>query len=319
MRCPGRTPAASLEREAQISLQSPNAFLTYLADLGPEIEDSLDRLLPPSSEEPPRLHEAMRYCVLGGGKRIRPALTVLAGETCGADRASLLAPAAALELIHTFSLVHDDLPALDDDDLRRGQPTVHKRYGEALAVLVGDALLTLGVLVLSEQPRDLGAELRAKNVADTARAVSSLGMIGGQADDLAAEGAEVEDAEDLLERIHRRKTGALLEAAALVGANCAGASETLSSALVVLARTLGLMFQIRDDILDVEGDSAALGKTAGKDEAASKLTYPGIYGMDRSKAMLEQHRQAGLELVAGLPRGRAQFLGLIDFLAERAG
>ncbi len=294
-----------------------NPFVGYLSALVPEVDATLDRLLPAAAAPPERLHDAMRYCVLAGGKRIRPALTVLAGEVCGGEREQLLEPAAALELIHTFSLVHDDLPALDDDDLRRGKPTVHRRYDEALAILAGDALLSLGLATLAGYPAALGPDLRLRNVLRVATAVGSEGMIGGQVDDLEAEGDYPAEPAAALERIHRRKTGVLLVAAVGVGANCARAVPDVEATLLELAVVLGLMFQIRDDILDVEGTSQDLGKTAGKDARAGKLTYPSIYGLADSKTMLSQQRERGIELASRLPSHAELVAGLLAYLDER--
>jgi geranylgeranyl pyrophosphate synthase len=296
-------------------------FRELLEALAAEVEAALDRLLPASSEAPARIHEAMRHSLFAGGKRVRPALVVLAGETLGADRAHLLAPAAALEMVHTFSLIHDDLPALDDDDLRRGRPTLHRAFDEAIAVLAGDALLNLGLQVVAEHPADLEPHWRLRAVSVLARAVGTFGMIGGQVDDLAAERGGVDPeaatAAALLESIHRRKTGALLVASLEIGGLCARASEPDLARLRRLGDLVGLLFQIRDDILDVEATTEALGKTAGKDERAAKLTYPRLYGLDESKRMLAGHAEAARQVVAGLPGGGDTFLSLIEYLEQR--
>jgi geranylgeranyl pyrophosphate synthase len=297
--------------------QSKADFPAHLAALRLEVEACLDRLLPAPEHAPERLHEAMRYAVFAGGKRIRPALVVLSGELLGAPRQRLLPGAAALELIHTYSLVHDDLPALDDDDLRRGRPTVHRRYDEATAVLVGDALLTLGLTVLATEPGDLGAEERRAATALVGQAIGSLGMIGGQADDLAAEAAWPAEPAAALDRIHRRKTGALLAAAVRLGGLYAGAGGELAARLERFGEALGLMFQIADDILDVEGSSAELGKTAGKDAAHRKLTYPAVHGLVESHRRLAELAATAREEALGLPQGGGWLRALVDYLEDR--
>jgi len=260
----------------------------------------------------------MRHSVFAGGKRIRPLLSLLAAECCsvgGAER--ILGPAAALELIHTFSLVHDDLPALDDDDLRRGRPTVHRAFDEATAVLAGDALLNLALETLAQEPGESPAEDRLRAVVLATRAVGTYGMIGGQVDDLGAERNWPRDAEAMLEAIHRRKTGALLTVSLRLGGLYAGAGPELDSELCELGEIVGLMFQVADDILDIEGTESSLGKTVGKDEEALKLTYPGLYGLEESKAMLGRLEKRGIELAARLPRRNDAVVSLIDYLAHR--
>jgi geranylgeranyl diphosphate synthase, type II len=291
-------------------------FPSFLRDLQPALDRALDRLLPPAAAPPARLHGAMRYSVFAGGKRIRPALAVLAGEVLGAPRERLLAPAAALELIHTFSLVHDDLPALDDDDLRRGRPTLHRRFDEATAILAGDALLTLGLAILATQPAEASEASRRRSVELVAAATGPAGMIGGQMDDLEAERSWPEEPAAALEAIHRRKTGALITASLQVGAIHAGASPEQERLLDELGARLGMMFQIADDILDVEGTAGTLGKTAGKDAAARKLTYPGLYGLDVSRRRLEALRGESEELAAQLPGGPL-LVSLLDYLTTR--
>jgi geranylgeranyl pyrophosphate synthase len=294
-----------------------NEFAAFLAALRPQVDAELDRLLPATQESPARLHEAMRYCVFAGGKRVRPALVVLAGETYGAPRALLLAGGAALELIHTYSLVHDDLPALDDDDLRRGRPTAHRQFDEATAILVGDALLTRGLWVLAAEPAAMDEARRARATALVGEAISTHGMIGGQAEDLEAESSWPADAAAALERIHRRKTGALLRAAVRLGGLYAGVDESGDRRLGDLGAALGLLFQITDDILDVTGDAATLGKTAGKDAEARKLTYPGLFGLEESRRRLHSVEEEALRLAAGLPRDGGLFPSLIRYLASR--
>ncbi|GAB2492176.1 polyprenyl synthetase family protein [Arenimonas alkanexedens] len=246
------------------------------------VEARLELALPSASESPQTLHAAMRHAVLGGGKRLRPLLVYAAGAATGADEALCDAPAAAVELVHAYSLVHDDLPAMDDDALRRGRPTVHIAFGEATAIIAGDALQALAFSVLAEAPAD--ATLRMDWLQSLARAAGARGMCGGQALDMAATGQVLALPE--LERLHALKTGALIAAAVRMGGLAGGADAATLARLDDYATALGLAFQIRDDILDVEGDSAQLGKTAGKDLAQDKSTYPALLGMARSKALL---------------------------------
>jgi geranylgeranyl diphosphate synthase type II len=293
-------------------------FVEFLARLRPAVERSLDRLLPAEGEDPQRLHAAMRYSVFAGGKRIRPALVVLGGEAFGAARDLLLPAAAAMEMIHTFSLVHDDLPALDDDDLRRGRPTVHKQFDEALAILAGDALLNHALLVLARSPSEVRGELRARAVEVAAAAVGTTGMIGGQVADIEAENDWPDDPAGALERIHRRKTGALLVASLALGGVYAEVDERGAALLERLGDALGLLFQIGDDVLDVVATSAELGKTAGKDAAARKLTYPGLYGVDESRRRLNAVGEEAHALAGELPPvHRDTVHSLVRYLCER--
>ncbi|HEX2710751.1 MAG TPA: farnesyl diphosphate synthase [Candidatus Acidoferrales bacterium] len=244
-----------------------------------EVEKALDQLLPAESTPPASIHRAIRYSVFAGGKRIRPLLCLEAARIFDAPPEGALQVASALEFIHTYSLIHDDLPALDNDDLRRGKPTCHKQFGEAAAILAGDALLTLAFETLSSAPIE-----PARRVAATqeiaAAAGTRGGMVAGQVADLEAEGREV--APEMLEFIHRSKTAALIRASAVSGALCGGAAEGDVGRLRRFGENIGWAFQVVDDILDVEESSAALGKTAGKDEAQKKATYPALYGVEKS-------------------------------------
>lgn len=248
------------------------------------VEAVLEKALPAPSVAPQRLHAAMRHASLGGGKRIRPLLVYAAGSLFGVEERWLDAPAAAVELIHAYSLVHDDLPAMDDDDLRRGQPTVHVAFDEATAILAGDALQTLAFGVLSEAP--VSAELRLSWLHSLSSAAGVAGMCGGQALDVDATGKVQTLAE--LERMHSLKTGALIRASVRMGAVAGTVDEATLKLLDVFANALGLAFQVRDDILDVESSSEQLGKTAGKDSAQAKSTYPALLGMEGAKARLAE-------------------------------
>jgi len=253
------------------------------------IEQTLHRLLPPETENPATIHKAMRYSLFAGGKRIRPLLAIAAAHAVTDASPGIEAAACSLELIHTYSLIHDDLPALDNDDLRRGRPTCHKVFGDAMAILAGDALLTLAFEVLAKL--DAPADRRIALVAELSTASGTVGgMIGGQVNDIEGEGKL--PTADLLESIHRAKTGALLRASVRMGAIYAGASAHQLAALTRFGEHIGLAFQIVDDVLDVEQSSEQLGKTAGKDAAQHKITFPAVYGIDRSREMAEQERLA---------------------------
>lgn len=263
---------------------------TFLDTCGQRIEAALNSWLPPEQIPPARLHQAMRYAVLGGGKRVRPTLAYATAEAIGLLPEDVNTIACAVELIHAYSLIHDDLPAMDDDDLRRGRPTCHKVFGEAIAILAGDALMTLAFLVLArDDALPGGAKARLAMIDTLAWAAGSRGMAGGQAMDLDAEGRDI----DLttLENIHIHKTGALIRASVRMASLAdPGLAPDLAERLDHYAKCLGLAFQIRDDILDIEAPTAILGKTKGKDQAQDKATYPALMG-------LEAARQAATDLV----------------------
>jgi farnesyl diphosphate synthase len=248
------------------------------------VEAKLEQSLPVAAQSPERLHAAMRHAALGGGKRMRPLLVYAAGSLFDVDEATLDAPAAAVELIHAYSLVHDDLPAMDDDDLRRGRPTVHIAFDEATAILAGDALQTLAFDLLAYAEADVALRLEWLQVLSRASGVD--GMCGGQALDLDATGAVQSLA--ALQRMHALKTGALIQAAVRMGAAAGGANKDELQRLDDFAAALGLAFQVRDDILDIEASSEQLGKTAGKDVAQAKSTYPALLGMHGATAKLEE-------------------------------
>jgi geranylgeranyl diphosphate synthase type II len=250
------------------------------------IDQALASLLPPAEVWPPRLHEAMRYAVFGGGKRVRPILARAACRAASGDPETALEAACALELVHTYSLIHDDLPALDDDTLRRGRPTVHVAYDEPLAILAGDALLTEAFAVLARFPAgEAFAACRARACLLVAEAIGSRGMVGGQVEDLEATGGLADAAR--LDRIHRAKTGALIGAAVELGALLAGADDPRRRTFAAFGQHLGVLFQIADDILDVTGSAASLGKSPGKDAAAGKLTYPRVFGLEKARREMD--------------------------------
>jgi len=276
------------------------------------VEASLDAALPDPTRAPQRLHAAMRHAALGGGKRMRPLLVYAAGTMTGADEGVLDAPATAVELIHAYSLVHDDLPAMDDDALRRGQPTVHIAFDEATAVLAGDALQTLAFEVLAGS--DAGAVLRVAWLQTLAQASGVAGMCGGQALDIDATG-QLQSLQ-ALQHMHALKTGALIRASVRLGALAGGVEEATLQRLDAFAQALGLAFQVRDDILDIEASSETLGKTAGKDAAQSKSTYPALLGIDGAKAKLDALAAQMHELLA--PFGeRADALAALSELAVK--
>jgi len=284
------------------------------------IETALAGYLQRESDVPPALLEAMRYCLLGGGKRLRPLLVLLAAEACGGHVQIALPAACAVEMVHCYSLVHDDLPSMDNDDLRRGRPTAHKQFGEATAILVGDALLTLAFQVLADevQPADLAVECSRV----LAHAAGAAGMVGGQLEDLAWEHRDGGGL-DVLQDIHRRKTGALFGAAVRMGgliglhdSSAQGASATLA-ALDRFASELGLAFQISDDLLDVEGQTVLAGKGVGKDAARGKLTYPSMLGIGESRQRLRDHCRAARQSLAPLAERGARLCDLIGLIEER--
>lgn len=266
------------------------ALHQYLAEQVHAVDRVLNLWVPDESVEPVSIHRAMRYSLFAGGKRIRPILAIAAARAVSDCPDGIENAASTLELVHTYSLIHDDLPALDNDDLRRGRPTCHKVFGEAMAILAGDALLTLAFQVLSRL-HHVEAERKIRLVEELSCAAGTVGgMIGGQVNDL--EGERKRPTPRLLESIHRAKTGALLRASVRMGAIYAGATDEELAALSRYGEHVGLAFQIIDDLLDVEEPSEALGKTAGKDEAQQKITFPAVYGLERSREMGEQERLA---------------------------
>ena len=279
----------------------------YQAASQARVDAALETLLVAPRAELERLYQAMRYSVINGGKRVRPLLAYAACETLGGAAEQADAAACAVELIHAYSLVHDDLPAMDDDDLRRGQPTTHIAFDEAAAILAGDGLQALAFEVLADRERNpLDADTRLAMLASLAHAAGPAGMVGGQAIDLGAVGRQLDQA--ALETMHRHKTGALIEASVRLGALASGRSDAASlAALARYARAIGLAFQVQDDILDVESDTATLGKTQGKDQAHDKPTYPALLGLAAAKAYALELRDQALAALAPFD-GRADAL-----------
>ena len=291
-----------------------------LADIMAErralVDAALDQRLPPADEPPPTIHEAMRYSVFAGGKRLRPMLALFGCEAVGGKLEDAVPAAVALELIHTYSLVHDDLPAMDDDDFRRGRPTCHKVYGEAVAVLTGDALLTHAFQVLAD-PTATGvpAARRLQIVAEISAAAGSLGMVGGQTMDIQAEGKALEPT--TLLTLHSKKTGALLRASLRVGGLAGGADDAAMASLTRYGERLGLAFQIVDDILDIEGSSVEMGKTTGSDMRKHKATYPVVFGLEASRHEAARLLAEAREAVRPLGDGGAVLVALADFVGRR--
>lgn len=287
------TTKASFEMAATV--ESEQMVQDFFARVRRLVDERLDAYVPAETEEPAGIHSAIRWSLFAGGKRLRPALVIATGEAFGAKMEDLLDTACAFEMVHTYSLIHDDLPSMDDDDLRRGLPTCHVKFGEATAILAGDVLQTLAFQIVAEQD-SLPASVRVRVIAELARgAATPVGMVAGQAFDLDAESREVAAGE--LERIHRYKTGALITAAARCGAIVAGASEPDLEHVTEFASCLGLLFQITDDLLDVTATAEDLGKTPGKDVRAQKATYPSIYGLEGARRMArDAHRDAVVAL-----------------------
>jgi farnesyl diphosphate synthase len=290
-------------------------FSAWIQTCQARIENVLAEQLPPADIAPQRLHEAMRYAVLGGGKRVRPLLAFAAGEVTGANVERAQHAAAAVELIHAYSLVHDDMPAMDDDALRRGKPTVHVEFDEATALLVGDALQSLAFEILTAQPLAADAATQLKMVQLLAQAAGSRGMAGGQAIDLASVGKPLDLTE--LEFMHIHKTGALIRASVLLGAHCGTLDEATESALDHYAKCIGLAFQVVDDVLDAEAPTATLGKTAGKDAADNKPTYVSLLGTARARELSLELRADAHKSLAGLGATAERLRQLADFVVER--
>ena len=296
------------------------ALTDWMKQSQTQIETALSEFLPPETEIPTHLHAAMRYAVLDGGKRVRPLLVFAAGQLFDANHAELTRAACALEMIHAYSLVHDDMPCMDDDALRRGKPTVHVKFGEATALLVGDALQAQAFLILTQGKNSPERQLEMLRI--LAHSSGSVGMCGGQAIDLASVGISL--SRDQLEQMHQLKTGALLRASVLLGALCGKQlTEVEQAALYRYSHAIGLAFQVVDDILDATADSVALGKTAGKDAANNKPTYVSILGLNESKQLaehlrLEAHNALSIFSTESQTSRTQRLLQLADFIVQRS-
>jgi geranylgeranyl diphosphate synthase type II len=292
------------------------ALAEIMAERRSLVDEALERRLPSKEVPPAVIHEAMRYSVFAGGKRLRPMLALFGCEAVGGKLMDAMPTAVALELIHTYSLVHDDLPAMDDDDYRRGRPTCHKVYGEALAILVGDALLTHAFQVLADPTASgVPAPRRLQIIAEIGAAAGSLGMVGGQTMDMQAEGKDLDPA--TLLTLHTKKTGALLRVSLRSGALAGGADEAALAALTLYGERLGLAFQIVDDILDIEGDSAEMGKTAGSDLRKKKATYPAVFGLETARRDAARLLQEAVDALRPLGEGAADLAALAEYAGRR--
>jgi geranylgeranyl diphosphate synthase type II len=287
---------------------------SYLADRAALVDAAMSAYLPAGKARPATIHEAMRYAVFAGGKRLRPVLCLAAAEACGGLTADALAPACSVELMHTYSLVHDDLPAMDDDDLRRGRPTCHKVYGEGMAVLCGDALLTESFAVLCRAPVTKRYSTR-DYIAELAETGGSRKLIGGQVMDLEGEGKKLTKRD--LVRIHEAKTAALLTTSLRLGAMTANATAAKLAALTDFGHNLGLAFQVIDDILDVTQSTEVLGKTAGKDQAVEKTTYPSVIGLDASRKEAAKLTKAAMSALKPLGKKAARLEQIAAHLLQR--
>ncbi len=293
------------------------AFAERLADCRGRVEAALEHWLPASDTEPGHLHEAIRYSVLGNGKRIRPLLVYASGETLQAPIAALDGCACAVEMLHAYSLIHDDLPAMDDDDLRRGRPTCHRAYDEATAILAGDALQAMAFQVLSEDPAiAVAAEQRVKMINTLAIASGSCGMAGGQAIDINSVGERLSLTQ--LQRMHSYKTGALIKASVELGAlSCATITDTQFAHISQYAECIGLAFQIHDDVLDIESDTETLGKPQGADQAMNKPTYPNLLGLDGAKKAARDLLSEALDALADFNEDAEPLRWMAKYIVER--
>lgn len=288
---------------------------SFLSGVRAAVDEALERLTPDARTEPTQLHEAIRWSVFAGGKRVRPAIVIAAGEAFDADRNTLINTAAAIEMIHTYSLIHDDLPAMDDDDLRRGKPTCHKQFGEATAILAGDVLQTLAFRTIADDVL-LSPQQRVHLISLIAAASGTPdGMVAGQQMDLEAEGKEL--GLEGIGAIHRRKTGALISAAARTGALIGNASEQELAAIGEYADKLGLLFQVTDDLLDVTQSTEGLGKTAGKDAAVAKATYPSILGIDETRNAVRSICGEACSALTAIDRNTSMLAALAEHVANR--
>lgn len=287
----------------------------YLEAKKTVIDEALDFFLPAQDQKPETIHKAMRYSVFAGGKRLRPILVMASAEAVGGESAGVVPAACALEMIHTYSLIHDDLPAMDDDAYRRGMPTNHKVFGEAIAILAGDALLTHAFKVLTYCSNDFPGERVLQVIAEISAAAGTQGMVGGQVVDIESEGKDI--SKETLDYLHRNKTAALFTASVRSGALLAGASCFELESLTSFASHLGLAFQITDDILDITGDTAKLGKTVGSDIRKKKATFPALYGLERSKQMAQQESRRAVEIAEALGSRALPLKHIVEYLVAR--
>lgn len=298
-----------------VSSASEATIIDYFKTQSARVEQWLEHLLPSVAETPATIHEAMRYSIFAGGKRLRPALVIATGEMFETDERALLPTACALEMIHTYSLIHDDLPAMDNDDLRRGRPTNHKVYGEAIAILAGDALLTQAFITLA-QMEGTTSENKIRVINEVAQAAGTVkALIGGQVLDIQNEGKSFDA--DQLDAIHRAKTGALIRCCVRVGAILGGANEAQLAACTEYAEKAGLAFQVADDVLDATATSEELGKTAGKDAATQKATYVALYGIEAARERAEQLCQEAITAIQQTGLATAQLEAMARFIVER--
>ena len=288
---------------------------SYLSEKGHLIDSALEQYLPPEDRFPDVIYRAMRYGVLNGGKRIRPVLTLAACEAVGGDPEIALPTACAIEFIHSFSLIHDDLPTLDNDDFRRGKPTSHKVFGEAIAILAGDALLAFAFEVVTGRTKDVPAEVVLDVTRRIASAAGTDGMVVGQVVDMISEGRTVEP--ETLEFMHRHKTGTLIEASVVCGGLLGGATGEQLEALSLYGKKAGLAFQIADDILDIEGEQAKMGKTAGSDLRRKKATYPSLHGLEKSRELARRAAAEAIDALKGFDERADPLRALARFIIER--
>ncbi len=311
------TASQKTKMDSDVLIQSKLELDSLLAASRALVEVELNNLLPPSGAAPEKVHQAIRWSVFAGGKRFRPALLLATGQAFGAENKQLIKTACAFEMIHTYSLIHDDLPAMDDDDLRRGRPTCHVRFDEATAILAGDALQTLAFQTVAND-ESLDALTRVQLISELARAAATPdGMVAGQALDMEAEARQVNGAQ--LEEIHRLKTGALITAAARCGAVIGGADEQELASVTRYGSYLGLLFQITDDLLDVTASAADLGKTPGKDVRSRKATYPALYGIEESREKAVKAHRAACDALEQVDRPTEVLHRIVDFILHRTG
>ena len=304
-----------MKTSSDLLAETTTDLQSFFAQCRTMVDAELDRLVPAEESSPVTVHQAMRWSLFAGGKRFRPALLLAVGSTFGAARADLLASAGALEMIHTYSLIHDDLPSMDDDDLRRGRPTCHVKFGEATATLAGDALQTLAFQTIAED-KNLSAETRVLVISELARGAGTpQGMVAGQARDLEAESQDV--GADELEGIHQLKTGALIVAAARCGGIIAGVKDGELSSISEYAADLGLLFQITDDLLDVTATVQDLGKTPGKDARAQKATYPALYGIESARQHAVEIHEKTCAALSSITRPTQLLSSIADFILRR--